>query len=593
MIQEQDENLTPEQLAVVQADRQKKGLALATGNPLDKVVTNPQEVDKKQVQTEETLIERVINIMQRRKRALAMKRRKPRIVRARDIKKTRLATQDQLMRRAMRMAKTMLRKRAAGARGANYNKLSPAQKMNIDRQIEPKAKNIKAMATRMMPRVKAGEMRRLNAVRTHKSTKGVYGNLKMISQSHEPVFYSKLLGEKITKEDLNAMFTMYEGKLLSAITAPVRVAAKTAIAGAAVAHALSTPQNTAAAAGGLAAYGLKKLSGLGKYDPEKAKKQKSDKHTETMNQQALIQSKERTKQAQLKTKQMMQKPATPATPKPSSVSGAPAPKPQTQSAPKQKPSSAPTQQTSPKPASAPAPSAPAPSAPQQPANTSAQQTAASKNRQQKQAAAGKIARQQMGLVNHKEWDYESYLQEKLDQHLQKKADKHNTTVEELKLVFEQGLADYVENKRTTPHQFAMQRVNSYLAYDDITIEEGGLWDNIHAKRKRIKAGSGERMRKPGSKGAPTKQNFIDAAESLEESFIVDRAVGYSGVFTAKDLGIKMQGGFALHPSVEEDNGAGFEGTNKLTNKYKKDTPGEAVEAFARMLRAKRKANTPC
>jgi len=34
-------------------------------------------------------------------------------------------------------------------------------------------------------------------------------------------------------------------------------------------------------------------------------------------------------------------------------------------------------------------------------------------------------------------------------------------------------------------------------------EKRGLWDNIHAKRKRIKAGSGERMRKPGSKGAPT------------------------------------------------------------------------------------------
>jgi len=31
----------------------------------------------------------------------------------------------------------------------------------------------------------------------------------------------------------------------------------------------------------------------------------------------------------------------------------------------------------------------------------------------------------------------------------------------------------------------------------------GLWANIHAKRKRIKAGSGERMRRPGSKGAPT------------------------------------------------------------------------------------------
>jgi hypothetical protein len=36
-----------------------------------------------------------------------------------------------------------------------------------------------------------------------------------------------------------------------------------------------------------------------------------------------------------------------------------------------------------------------------------------------------------------------------------------------------------------------------------TEEEQGLWANIHAKRERIKNGSGEKMRKPGSKGAPT------------------------------------------------------------------------------------------
>ena len=35
----------------------------------------------------------------------------------------------------------------------------------------------------------------------------------------------------------------------------------------------------------------------------------------------------------------------------------------------------------------------------------------------------------------------------------------------------------------------------------------GLYANIHAKRKRIAAGSGEKMRKPGAKGAPTKANF--------------------------------------------------------------------------------------
>lgn len=52
------------------------------------------------------------------------------------------------------------------------------------------------------------------------------------------------------------------------------------------------------------------------------------------------------------------------------------------------------------------------------------------------------------------------------------------------------------------------------------LQEGarGLWDNIHAKRNRIKAGSGEKMRKPGSKGAPTTAAFKDAAESYEAEF---------------------------------------------------------------------------
>jgi len=38
-------------------------------------------------------------------------------------------------------------------------------------------------------------------------------------------------------------------------------------------------------------------------------------------------------------------------------------------------------------------------------------------------------------------------------------------------------------------------------------EKKGLWANIHAKRKRIKAGSGERMRKPGEKGAPSAEDL--------------------------------------------------------------------------------------
>jgi hypothetical protein len=44
----------------------------------------------------------------------------------------------------------------------------------------------------------------------------------------------------------------------------------------------------------------------------------------------------------------------------------------------------------------------------------------------------------------------------------------------------------------------------------------GLYANIAAKKKRIAAGSGEKMRKVGSKGAPSAQDFKDAAKTAKK-----------------------------------------------------------------------------
>ena len=44
----------------------------------------------------------------------------------------------------------------------------------------------------------------------------------------------------------------------------------------------------------------------------------------------------------------------------------------------------------------------------------------------------------------------------------------------------------------------------------------GLYANIHAKRKRIKEGSGEKMRKAGSKGAPKASDFKAAAKTAKK-----------------------------------------------------------------------------
>jgi hypothetical protein len=46
--------------------------------------------------------------------------------------------------------------------------------------------------------------------------------------------------------------------------------------------------------------------------------------------------------------------------------------------------------------------------------------------------------------------------------------------------------------------------------------KAGLYSNIHSKRKRIAEGSGEKMNKPGTKGAPTKADFKLAAKTAKK-----------------------------------------------------------------------------
>jgi hypothetical protein len=60
----------------------------------------------------------------------------------------------------------------------------------------------------------------------------------------------------------------------------------------------------------------------------------------------------------------------------------------------------------------------------------------------------------------------------------------------------------------------IEEVNTHLQE-----KNPGLWANIHAKRNRIKSGSGERMRTPGSKGAPSNSDFksINDAEKKESN----------------------------------------------------------------------------
>ena len=104
-------------------------------------------------------------------------------------------------------------------------------------------------------------------------------------------------------------------------------------------------------------------------------------------------------------------------------------------------------------------------------------------------------------------------------------------------------------------QIAFDRVNSFIyggaavELDKDLLEERGLWDNIHAKKERIKHGSGEHMRKPGAPGAPTAA-ALKASQTKEE---------YTGAEKVS--------------KNSNDASSRFIGTSSLTKVYKKETPG--------------------
>ena len=77
-----------------------------------------------------------------------------------------------------------------------------------------------------------------------------------------------------------------------------------------------------------------------------------------------------------------------------------------------------------------------------------------------------------------------------------------------------GMGDILPSKMPKGSREARRDDTDFTQY-----KEGGkvgLYDRIHAKRKRIAAGSGEKMRKPGSAGAPTAKAFRQSAKTAKK-----------------------------------------------------------------------------
>lgn len=116
----------------------------------------------------------------KRKVTMAMHRRK--IERAREIAMKRFAKNSNLRSRALKIARNTLRKRLGGARGANYSNLPMAQKIAVDKMLDGRRNQIKAIANKIITRVKRDEAGRLTGQRTSSAKSAIVASYQHDAQ---------------------------------------------------------------------------------------------------------------------------------------------------------------------------------------------------------------------------------------------------------------------------------------------------------------------------------------------------------------------------------------------------------------------------
>ena len=179
--------------------------------------------------------------------------------------------------------------------------------------------------------------------------------------------------------------------------------------------------------------------------------------------------------------------------------------------------------------------------------------------------------------------------------LYKKSKSSGIPFDTLEEVYRRGYSEALSE------QVAYDRVNSFIAggaaimIDKDLLEKRGLWDNIHAKRERIKHGSGEHMRKPGSKGAPStkdlkdsqvtevsaelvgkvnKARTIDKRPSKTEAGAKALQLAVKKAFIGKNVKEAYTNGEPISTN-KDDASNRFVGTDSLVQNYKEATPGQS------------------
>lgn len=151
----------------------------ATGKPLDGIDVKPQLND---VSTNGNLLKmrkedsvdltapviqerKALTLPQRQKRARQLRARETSMERAREISKTKLASTSKIQQRALAHARAIVKKRFAARKGTPYAELTTPEKIQVDTAVAKKTKLIQKIAARLLPRIRKAEFERLQSFR--------------------------------------------------------------------------------------------------------------------------------------------------------------------------------------------------------------------------------------------------------------------------------------------------------------------------------------------------------------------------------------------------------------------------------------------
>jgi hypothetical protein len=548
------------------------------------------------IDDEEILDESVLSFAQRIKRARTMKRLAPRMKNLRRIKKFRMADKDILMKRARKQAIKMFRKKVAGEKGEHYSQLSPAAKISIDKLIQKKMPAVSKLAQRLLPKVRKAEVERLRSAR-----KPTNEQLEEVAQDPDikdrtgtqPKKYFKDLS-KSTKAARDAHFKKYAKKDDS------------------------DPSNYKPAPGDKSAEtkpsvhtkNYKKMFGESNGQTDDVADIVPDRIRVSM----ISSSKKRLLND--KFEKMTEQDIAARVSGPSTTQAA---KRHSDERQRLKDKQARERETL--------------------KNRQAGQKDRAQIRDIRKESLDEMfeamQRRQQKASSSIAPGNDYALEEKAIDALKKKAEKSGISYGTLKKVYDRGMAAWKSGHRpgTTPQQWAFARVNSFVtkskgtwggadkdlaskvksesvseakkiphkldpnkslkhAMTDIGLDRDSDGDvdildkmkklnpdEITGTEKNSKAIQSFRKKRGEIEKKHTRVGVAYEEKSLDESFqmMVQQPAGYGQIVTAKEAGIEIQAGFALHPSVTEEGGAGEYGTDKLKKKYRKDTPGEEQE----------------